>query len=363
MQDTAPPRRSASWRHQVRSPARVRHRDLRGARQCLRPRRDHVDARRRAELCPSPAQDHAGADPDAARRYLSRPTTPRSPSCRRSHDAARSRSLRSALAVALVCLRRAARRRRHRRRHPHPPRQWHDHARAREPGGARGGGLAHGQDGHPLGDAPDGGISNFLQIMMVRGHRRRATARRSSRPPTAWAAASRRTATRTSPRSPPPRSTATGRRCSTWSPRSRSRRPCPTARCRPCATSSCGRSAIAAEKPFVVALDTLLARTFGDNPYAWDPIGLKDSLERIDRAALIAHYRRHYVPGGMVLAVSGKVKAAEVAGRAERLFGVVPRARCPPPSRAAARALGVARRPEGSGRPGADLHGRSGAGR
>ena len=53
-----------------------------------------------------------------------------------------------------------------------------------------------------------------------------------------------------------------------------------------------------ADKPYDVALDTLLARTFGDNPYAWDPIGLKESLERIDRAALLAHYRRHYVPGG-----------------------------------------------------------------
>ena len=55
------------------------------------------------------------------------------------------------------------------------------------------------------------------------------------------------------------------------------------------------------EKPYDVALDTLLARTFGDNPYAWEPSGLKESLERVDRAALIAHYRRHYVPGGMVL--------------------------------------------------------------
>ena len=39
-----------------------------------------------------------------------------------------------------------------------------------------------------------------------------------------------------------------------------------------------------ADKPSSVALDTLLARTFGDNPYAWDPNGLKESLERADRA-------------------------------------------------------------------------------
>ncbi|HEY7037629.1 MAG TPA: pitrilysin family protein [Methylomirabilota bacterium] len=90
------------------------------------------------------------------------------------------------------------------------------------------------------------------------------------------------------------------------------------------------------EKPYDVALDTLTARTFGRNPYAWDPIGLKNSLERIDREALLAHYRRHYVPGGMVLAVSGRVKTADVVAQAGRLFGPmaaapVPVAAPPPP--------------------------------
>jgi len=97
------------------------------------------------------------------------------------------------------------------------------------------------------------------------------------------------------------------------------------------------------EKPFDVALDTLLARTFGDHPYAWEPSGLKESLERVDRAALIAHYRRHYVPGGMVLAVSGKVKAAEVLARAERLFSVLPPAAAPAPNAARAPAPSASR--------------------
>ena len=97
------------------------------------------------------------------------------------------------------------------------------------------------------------------------------------------------------------------------------------------------------EKPFDVALDTLLPRTFGDNPYAWEPAGLKESLERVDRAALIAHYRRHYVPGGMVLAVSGKVKAAEVIARAERLFSVLPPAPAPAPNAARAPAPSASR--------------------
>ena len=88
-----------------------------------------------------------------------------------------------------------------------------------------------------------------------------------------------------------------------------------------------------ADKPYDVAQDTLLARTFGDNPYSWDPIGLKDSLERADRAALMAHYRRHYVPGALVLAVSGKVKAAEVQAQAEQLFGAMVSGPVPAPTK------------------------------
>jgi zinc protease len=83
------------------------------------------------------------------------------------------------------------------------------------------------------------------------------------------------------------------------------------------------------DKPYDVAFDTLTARLFGRHPYAWDPIGFKESLERLDRPALLAHYGRHYVPGGMVLAVSGRVKAAEVAAQAGRLFGAMPTAPVP----------------------------------
>ncbi len=77
------------------------------------------------------------------------------------------------------------------------------------------------------------------------------------------------------------------------------------------------------DKAYDVAFDTLTARLFGRHPYAWDPIGFKESVERLDRPALLAHYGRHYVPGGMVLAVSGRVKAAEVAAQAGRLFGTM----------------------------------------
>ena len=86
------------------------------------------------------------------------------------------------------------------------------------------------------------------------------------------------------------------------------------------------------DRPYFVALDTLSAGIYGSNPYAWDPIGLKESLERIDRDTLLAHYRKYYVPGGMVLAVSGRVKSAEVTTQAERLFGGMPAGPVPVPS-------------------------------
>ncbi len=97
------------------------------------------------------------------------------------------------------------------------------------------------------------------------------------------------------------------------------------------------------DKPYDVALDTLTAKIYGPHPYAWDPIGLREGLERIDRNALLAHYQRHYVPGGMVLAVSGRVKSQEVLTQAQRLFGAMPAGSAPmaeppsPPALAASR--------------------------
>jgi len=89
-----------------------------------------------------------------------------------------------------------------------------------------------------------------------------------------------------------------------------------------------------ADKPYDAAFDAMLARTFGDNPYGWDALGLKESVERMDRVALLAHYRRHYVPGGMVLAVSGKVKHEDVIARAQRLFGALSPGEPPAPNTA-----------------------------
>jgi zinc protease len=89
------------------------------------------------------------------------------------------------------------------------------------------------------------------------------------------------------------------------------------------------------DQPYPVAYDALMQSLFGGHPYAWHPLGRAESLERIDRAALVAHYQRHYVPGGMVLAVSGQVEAPAVLKEVERLFGRIPPGEPPPPTPAA----------------------------
>ena len=78
------------------------------------------------------------------------------------------------------------------------------------------------------------------------------------------------------------------------------------------------------DKPFDVASDRMRAALFGSNPYAWDPLGRRESVEKLDRAALLAYYQRYYVPGQMVLAVSGDVKTAEVVAQVQRIFGGMP---------------------------------------
>jgi zinc protease len=79
------------------------------------------------------------------------------------------------------------------------------------------------------------------------------------------------------------------------------------------------------DKAFDVAVDRTRVALFGaDHPYAWDPLGRPESVERLTRDALLAYYRRHYVPEQMVLAVSGDVKGGEVLAQVQRMFGALP---------------------------------------
>jgi zinc protease len=84
------------------------------------------------------------------------------------------------------------------------------------------------------------------------------------------------------------------------------------------------------DKPYDVAVDTLLSRLFEPNGYAWGPTGRRQSVEGLDRDALITHYRRYYVPGEMILAVSGSIRASDVRAQVEKRFGSIAAAARPP---------------------------------
>jgi len=98
------------------------------------------------------------------------------------------------------------------------------------------------------------------------------------------------------------------------------------------------------EKPYDVASDQMRIALFGPrHPYAWDPIGLSESVQRLHRDALLAWYRRQYVPAAMVLAVSGDVKSADVMPQAQRLFGGMPAGKADAPTVPAPPAMAATR--------------------
>jgi zinc protease len=98
------------------------------------------------------------------------------------------------------------------------------------------------------------------------------------------------------------------------------------------------------DTPFQRAFDAMLQDLYGAHPYAWPSTGRRESIERIDRAALQAHYTAIYRPDRMVLAVSGHVPGDRVLRVAGRLF------RAPPPAAAPVTAGPVAAAPRGDRR-------------
>ncbi|MBI4636401.1 MAG: insulinase family protein [Candidatus Rokubacteria bacterium] len=78
------------------------------------------------------------------------------------------------------------------------------------------------------------------------------------------------------------------------------------------------------DNPVSRAFDEFYAALYGAHPYGLPALGSRESLARIDHAALVAYYRAFYRPERMTLAVSGQVAAAEVFAEARRLFGGMP---------------------------------------
>lgn len=101
--------------------------------------------------------------------------------------------------------------------------------------------------------------------------------------------------------------------------------------------------------PFPLTFDTLLAALYGPHPYGRPALGRRQAVERLDRALLLDHYRRHYRAGRIVLAVSGQVAGPDVVEEVGHLFADLPpgaAAEDPaPPAPAAANARQVLERP------------------
>jgi len=76
--------------------------------------------------------------------------------------------------------------------------------------------------------------------------------------------------------------------------------------------------------PLSRAIDTALRDVYGPHPYAWPALGRRESVERLTREALAAHYRTMYRADRMTLAISGNVPRTRVIAAAERLFRRVP---------------------------------------
>ncbi len=82
--------------------------------------------------------------------------------------------------------------------------------------------------------------------------------------------------------------------------------------------------------PVAKAFKRFLELMFTRHPYAWDPGGRIEDLDRTTPADLEAFYRAYYQPSNAHLVVVGDVEEAEVRASAERWFGSIPRAPEPP---------------------------------
>jgi zinc protease len=74
------------------------------------------------------------------------------------------------------------------------------------------------------------------------------------------------------------------------------------------------------DNPRGVFSELVIPNLFSDTPYSNDVLGTSDTLNNIDRDALLSYYRKHYVPNNMVVAVVGDVDTKQVLNRLTELF-------------------------------------------
>jgi predicted Zn-dependent peptidase len=79
-----------------------------------------------------------------------------------------------------------------------------------------------------------------------------------------------------------------------------------------------------ADQPFQRAYDTAMGRVYGPHAYALPVLGRGTAVSRLDRTALLEHYRTFYRANRTIVSVSGDVSAREVFAEVRRLFAAMP---------------------------------------
>lgn len=78
------------------------------------------------------------------------------------------------------------------------------------------------------------------------------------------------------------------------------------------------------ERPFFLAQEALRHILFPSHPYRCIPLGTKEAVEKIERADLLAHFKKHVVSGNIVLSVFGNITPSAAKNLAVRYLKKIP---------------------------------------
>jgi predicted Zn-dependent peptidase len=75
------------------------------------------------------------------------------------------------------------------------------------------------------------------------------------------------------------------------------------------------------EHPFAVAFDRLRRALYGNHPYAFPIAGLPDTVDRLNREAVLAYYHAVLRPGTLTIAIAGRLEEVEAVTLVQEMLG------------------------------------------
>ncbi len=78
------------------------------------------------------------------------------------------------------------------------------------------------------------------------------------------------------------------------------------------------------QSPDAIADETFYKAIYGDHPYANQPMGNEESVQKIKREHLIKHHQQYYVGRNAVVAIVGAANKKQAAALAEAVVGALP---------------------------------------